>query len=181
MTKKRQKQKNTRDLVLGIFVIGLVVVVGAALFTSYTNQGGTSGVAETLNITTLAGETLNIPDEDKKATVVFAMAYWCGTCIPEARALARLKAEMGDQLQIVIVDIDPSSNAELVQQFQLAVGNNANTLHWVLDKEGVISRTYELRVLDTTIIFNNQAQETYRDAYPTDYNTLHAQLEALGL
>ncbi len=181
MAKKRQKQKRNRDFILSILVVGMVAVVGVALFTTYAGNSQTGAVAETLNITTLTGETLSIPAGDKQATVVFAMAYWCGTCIPEARALARLKTEMGDGLQIIAVDIDPSSNAELVQQFQQAVGNNANTLYWVLDKEGVISRTYGLRALDTTVIFNSQAQEIYRDAYPTDYNTLRAQLEALGL
>jgi thiol-disulfide isomerase/thioredoxin len=104
------------------------------------------------------------------------MAYWCGTCIPEARALAQLQQEYGDQLQVVVVDIDPLSTPERLQEFIFASTLGTDSLSWAMDRDGSFSRSYNIRALDTTIILDRDGREIYRDTYPTPYDTLRDEL-----
>ena len=54
------------------------------------------------------GSVFDLTDERGNVVVLFFMAAWCTTCIPEARALNALYEEYGDRgLPILAIDIDP--------------------------------------------------------------------------
>lgn len=182
-TQKRNiKQKRVTNIVLIVGVIALSFVAALLLVNSFTGLDALSNsivgeTAPSFTLTSLTGDTVTVPDMDRRATVIFSMAYWCGTCVPEARALRQLQDEYGDGLRVVLVDIDPSSSPQQLQQFIQAVG--PNDLTWTFDSDGEFSRTYGIRVLDTTIILNGGGREVYRDAYPTAYETLRDELERI--
>jgi len=100
------------------------------------------------------------------------MAYWCGTCVPEARALARIHQEYGDRVVIVALDVDPSSTPARLQQFRTYAGNPSYT--WAFDKNGQATQAFRIRSLDTTIIVDAKGHIVYRDEYPTPYDKLKA-------
>lgn len=105
------------------------------------------------------------------------MAYWCGTCIPEAQALARLNEEYGNAINIIAIDIDATSSVDALNQFKLASGNDEYT--WAFDYDQLASISYRVRALDTTLILDADGYIIYRDERPTDYGTLKSALESL--
>jgi thiol-disulfide isomerase/thioredoxin len=184
MARKRSKQAKKSNTQQSIVIIGaaiLMIVVLGFVLRSLAAAGSSSplvdGVAPTSQLLALDGTLVTVPESGYDATVVFAMAYWCGTCIPESRALAQLKNEYGNALNVVMVDIDPSSTPPALQQFIQVIG--PNDLTWTFDSDGSFSQAYGLRILDATVILDKDGREVYRDSYPTGYETLKTQLERL--
>lgn len=174
---KKNRGKQQR---LNIALVGIVLLAGMgvayALFTGLSSSTAASGDVQTATrLVTMDGSQVTVPDPNRQATLVFSMAYWCGTCISEARALARLGNEYGDTLRIVMVDIDPLSSPERLQDFLEAVGEN--NLTWTFDSDGSFSRSYNIRSLETTIIVNSRGVELYRDGYSTPYDVLRSEIE----
>lgn len=131
-----------------------------------------------VTLSTLDGQRINLRDDRGKVTVLFAMSYWCTTCVPEAQALTRLYDDYEDQgLKVVVIDLDPDGTPELLQPFIDEVGDNR--LIWAFDTEGDFFRQYNVRALDTTIIVNADGYEVYRDIQPTSYDTLQRAVESL--
>lgn len=185
MTKRRKRRPKQKRKLNAILVVGVIALFGVAAFLlikSFTGLDSLSNpiardVAPSFTLASITGEPVIVPDMDRQATVIFSMAYWCGTCVPEAQALAQLKDEYGDELYVVLVDIDPSSSPAQLQQFIQAIGQN--NLTWTFDSDGSFSRAYGIRVLDTTIILNHEGREVYRDAYPTTYEKLKEELNRI--
>jgi thiol-disulfide isomerase/thioredoxin len=141
---------------------------GIAPDTSTTLSAGFS-------VPTLDGGTFSLADQKGKPTVVFFMAYWCGTCVPEAQALDRIHQEYGDKVSILALDIDPSSSPQALQRFVQMAGNPSYTFGF--DKDNTVLQKFKVRSLDTTIIIDADGNIVYRDSYPTPYKTLKAALE----
>lgn len=136
---------------------------------------GTPGVLEgqvapDFSVPTLEGDTFRFSDHQGKPRIVFIMAYWCGTCIPEARALARIKQEYGEQVSILSLDVDPSSTREALSQFKGAVGDPDYA--WGFDTVQKVFQMYKVHSLDATIIIDAAGRVVYRDNAPTPYEKL---------
>ena len=134
-------------------------------------------IAPDFTVATLDGGEFSLVAQRGKPTIIFFMAYWCGTCIPEAQALARLHEEYGDTLNIIAIDIDSSSSLDALNQFKRASGDGAYT--WALDLGQVVTNSYRVRALDTTLILDADGYIIFRDERPTDYGTLKSALESL--
>ena len=127
-------------------------------------------LAPDFTVPTLDGGTFNISAQRGRPSIIFIMAYWCGTCIPEARALAQIHEEYGDAVSILALDVDPSSSVEALEQFKAAVGDPDYA--WGFDVGQEVARNYQIPSLDTTLILDPEGYVVYRDAYPTAYRTL---------
>jgi thiol-disulfide isomerase/thioredoxin len=134
-------------------------------------------VSPDFSVPTLDGKTFTLSEQRGKPTVVFFMAYWCGSCIPEATALGKLKQEYGDQISIAAVNIDPSATWETIEQFKQAAGDGA--LVWASDTDQKVTLAYQLRALDTTFILDGEGRIIYHDEIPTQYETLKTELEKI--
>ncbi len=132
-------------------------------------------VAPDFSVPTLDGGTFSLADQKGKPTVVFFMAYWCGTCVPEAQALDRIHQEYGDRVSILALDVDPSSTPEGLQRFVQMAGNPDYAFGF--DKGNTVLQKYRVRSLDVTVIIDADGNIVYRDSYPTPYKTLKAALE----
>lgn len=142
------------------------------------NTGSAVGdFAPDFTVPTLDGQEYNLASQQGKPTILFAMAYWCGTCIPEANALAQLHDQYGDNLSILVLDVDPSSSPELLSQFKSTVGNP--DFVWAFDAGQVVTRSYQISALDTTLVLDAEGVVIYRDAYPTSYTVLENLLREL--
>jgi thiol-disulfide isomerase/thioredoxin len=134
-------------------------------------------VSPDFSVPTLDGKTFTLSEQRGKPTIVFFMAYWCGSCIPEAAALGKLQQEYGDQISIAAVNIDPSATWETIEQFKQAAGNGA--LVWASDTDQKVMLAYQLRALDTTFILDGEGRIIYHDEIPTQYETLKTELEKI--
>jgi len=111
--------------------------------------------------------------------VVYFMAGWCLTCIFEARALARLYQEYRDRgLEVLAVDVDPSETEADVKAFR-ARGVPDAAYAWALDPGGLLSRTFKVWALDTTVVVGPDGRIVYRDEVGTPYETLKEVVDRL--
>ena len=138
---------------------------------------GSGPPAPDFTVPMLNGGTFTLSEQQGKPVILFAMAYWCGTCVPEAQALAELHRKYGDRLSIIALDVDPSSTSETLQQFREWAGEPDYV--WAFDEDNRVAHAYQIRALDTTIIINQAGEIIYTDAYPTPYQTLEEQIEKL--
>lgn len=136
-------------------------------------------IAPDFSVPTLDGGTFTLAEQRGKPTIVFFMAYWCGTCVPEGRALAQLKQEYGDSLNIVALDVDPSSTPEALTRFKEMADNGPFT--WAFDAGQKVTAAYEVAALDTTLILDREGHVIYKDQWPSPYQTLKDELLKLGL
>jgi peroxiredoxin len=127
--------------------------------------------APAFSVRVFDGGTITLADVRDRPTVLFFMAYWCGTCIPEAQALGRLHREFASQgLRIIAVDIDPTSSREALAGFREAAGSPGYM--FAFDDGGKTTRAYGIATLDATVIIDRDGRIAYRDAFVTDYLTL---------
>lgn len=126
--------------------------------------------APEFSLSSINGEPISgNPD---KPTVLFFMAAWCGSCIPEERALAKLHRQYGDQVGIISVDADPNTDSPGdVRRFQQQYGGP-----WPHALSGKMTQRFRVRSLDTTLVLNRNNVITYRDAHPTNRATLEREI-----
>lgn len=127
------------------------------------------GQAPSLEVATVDGGTFTIP-ADGRPTVVFFMAGWCATCIPEAEALAAIHRDLGQQVAILAVDADPQDPLSSLRAFIDRVGDPGYA--WAHDPNGAAVTAFQVKALDTTVVIDADGTVVYRDAYPTDEDTL---------
>lgn len=181
---------SSRAWKVGAASVGLILLGGliALLALSSSETGGSSGGSLSAGST---GEgkvgSFTVADIDEqsltrpagKPGVLFFMAGWCGTCIPEAEALAEIKNEHGEDVEILAVSMDPSDTLDNIRSFIDITGSSSFPYHW--DREGALTRRYEVRALDTTLVYDSRGRIVYRDAAPTDRGTLESALQEAGL
>ena len=185
--RKSAKTKKRAGLWLaagGVLVVLLLVALGWFVLRGQTPiqapvdvASGAGPPAPDFTVPTLQGDTFTLSAQRGKPVILFAMAYWCGTCVPEAQALAQLHRRYGDRVRIVALDVDPSSTPETLQQFRKWVGEPDYV--WAFDRDNRVVQAYQIRSLDTTIIINQAGEIIYTDAYPTPFETLEEQIKKL--
>lgn len=183
-TRRRTRKAKARNRVSpfvtvgGLLLIVLVITGGLLALRRPATRAPSSGPpAPDFTVPTLDGSTFTLSEHRGQLVVLFAMAYWCGTCIPEARALARIQQEFGDRVAIVALDVDPSSTPEALARFRQQAGNPDYV--WAFDSGSRVTQAYRIRSLDTTFIINQAGEIVYSDAYPTSYGTLRTQIRNL--
>lgn len=134
-------------------------------------------VAPDFRVPTLDGKPFTLSEQRGKPTIIFFMAYWCGTCIPNARELGQLYQEYSGQVNMLALDVDPSSTPESLQRFKQAAGNGS--FSWAFDTNSNVATIYGINYLDTTIILDSEGQIVYRGGFPASYAALKDELEKL--
>ncbi len=147
----------------GLVILLALVLGGAWIFYSQavTSGGVTGGDAAALapapvaghpapnfELKTLKGETLKLSDFQGKPVVVNFWATWCGPCRAEFPDFQEASVENADDLVIIGVNSTASDQVEWVEDFVAEMGA---TFPIVLDEEGQVSETYQIRGLPTTI------------------------------
>ncbi len=138
---------------------------------------GSGPLAPDFTVPTLKGGTFTLSTHRGKPVILYIMAYWCGTCIPEAQALGKLHQTYGDKLTIIALDVDLSSTPEGLQKLRRYAGTPDYV--WAFDSGNRVATAYRVRALDTTYIINQAGEIVYSDAYPTPYEVLAEQITKL--
>jgi peroxiredoxin len=182
---KRQNSRSSGLIWIGIIIVALAGWVAWSVFQSSTSAStptGRTGVevgdlAPDFTVPTLDGGEFRLSEHQGKPTIIFFMAYWCGPCTAEARALGQLYQEYEGQLNVIAIDVDASSTPELLSQFKHAANDGAFT--WAFDSGFKVASSYEVSYLDTTLILDAKGVIVYRDQTPSTYDTLKGELEKL--
>lgn len=161
----------------GDFVIGEFAAQGRDLVTAAPNRDS----APQFSVRTASygdGGTFDLQQSRGDIVILYFMAAWCVTCIPETEALDVLHdryASLG--VRILIVDVDTTEDEGDLSEFRDKTGQGNHL--WAMDTGNVIAQTFGVRFLDTTIIIDRQGNVAFSDARPTEYETLAAVVEAL--
>jgi peroxiredoxin len=142
-----------------------------------TLPGGTPDFA-LRTVSWSGGEEFVLSQNLGRPTVLYFVAGWCASCVPETQAWGRIKREVGERVNVLIVSPDPSETEERLARFRELAGADEGLL-WAMDREGRIARALGVVSLDTTIVLDGEGREVYRDGLPTPYSKLRQVLEPL--
>lgn len=179
-----QKVSNRSRFPIIALVVGLalVIVFGViswrVLQSRMSNTGAQVGqVAPDFSAPTLDSATFTLSEQRGKPTIIYFTAYWCGSCIPKAQELGQLYQEYNGRVNIIALDIDPTSTPELLDRFKQAAGNGAFV--WAFDSDSKVATAYRVTSTGTTIIIDSKGRIMYRGQFPTSYAALKGELEKL--
>lgn len=102
----------------------------------------------------LDGNPLRLEDLLGRPTILYFSAAWCTSCIPQTRELAKLKAEYGDRVHVVWIDVNPGRDtAEDLREYLDKYGHEGflaafDTL------TGEVARRYRVRALGQTYLLD---------------------------
>ncbi len=138
-------------------------------------QGSGASAAEA-KIETLDGEEFDLAEKRGEVVALYFIAGWCGTCIPEAQAWSELYPAYRDKgVELLLVSADPNDTPQTIERFWRAAG--IDPLPVAIDGTGEITRGLNVGALDSTIIIDREGKVAYRDAVPTDAETLEKELK----
>ena len=187
LSRKHPGQNKTRSnllkwsilfiLILG--ALGIWLVLRTPSQTSTTAQSGVQmgDVAPDFTVPTLDGAKFTLSEQRGKPTIIYFTAYWCGSCIPKAQELGQLYQEYNGRVNIIALDVDPTSTPELLDQFKQAAGNGAFV--WAFDSDSKVATAYRVNALSTIIILDGEGRIVYRGHFPTSYAALKGEAEKL--
>jgi thiol-disulfide isomerase/thioredoxin len=64
----------------------------------------------------VTGETFKLADFSGQVVVLEAMAVWCPICLQQQRELVKAKAQVGDDVRFVSVDLGPNENKTILKR-----------------------------------------------------------------
>ncbi len=121
-------------------------------------------------VTTLEGGKFAVSEAPGRPVVLYFMAAWCVSCLPEAKALAALQEKyQGHNVDVLVLDVDSSDTSTDLQAFKESAGL---AKHWAFDVEGRVTKAYQVQSLDSTIVIAPDGRIVYRDGRPTSLEIL---------
>ncbi len=144
------------------------------------SSSGSGQVGERLasfELTSIDGEPVKVPAG--KPGAVFFMAGWCGSCIPETKALSQVMDRFGGRISVLAVSPDPSDSVSALRQFRAAAGDPRYPFAW--DQQGTLARAWVVSALDTTLVYDRRGKVVFRDGVPTDAETLEKAFVKAGV
>lgn len=184
-----------RRPVVAVTLVALAGVVGLAVFglrsgggTSASSKGprvetgGSEGarvgeVAPSFSVTTLSGSTFRFPTG--KPTALWFTADGCRSCLPKAQALDRIKADVGERLAVLGVDISPSDTESVFRSWIKEAGNPR--FDFAMDRAGELTLAMGVRDTSTIVIVDGKGKVVYNSAGAADEAAFRAALGKAGL
>lgn len=189
----RVRIRRLRNGLIALAILGAIGAVIALGVVAGSGDGGGSGgssrsdgsssvggLAPDFRVRTTSwsgGEEFVLSQQRGKPVVLYAVASWCFTCIPEAQALGKIYREVGDKVTILIISVDPNDSEDSLLKFK-EISKGGDHL-WALDKDGEFVRAFDVRTLDTTVIIDPEGRQVYRDGVPTSEGKLRDELAKL--
>jgi len=159
----------------------LIIAAGVALLAmpalQYLNRPGAGDEAPHFEIASAGGETVRLEDFSGSPVILHFWASWCGSCLSELPALARLSEEYAERgLALLAVSLDESfeSAASTVQR-------HAPGLPLFLDQDGNAADAYHSFGVPDNIFIDRQGKIVWRRSGHMDWDSeeLRARIERL--
>lgn len=140
---------------------------------------GSGPVAPAIDAPTVDGGRFSLAAQRGKVVVLYAMAAWCITCMPESAALGQIaRADTTGKLTTLLVDESPQSDsAAAVQAFRARTQGPARS--WVIDRGDAIAQAYGIAALETTVVIDRTGHIAARYGSSIDLATLQAAVRPL--
>ena len=132
--------------------------------------------APDFSLTTLNKRTFRLSEKKGKTVILFGMAGWCGTCIPEGRVLTQVRKEYESRgVEVIGVAFTKGDNEDFLKEFR-----NLGTIDipLSLDTDNVAYK-YQLIKLETTYIINKDGLIVYKDEQFTSYDDYKRELDKI--
>lgn len=182
---------NTNKLLVicGIVLLGTVLFLGNKPgYISFGSQDAPETLSSTavlplvgkqapdFNLTTLDGDKFRLADMKGKTVILFGMAGWCATCIPEGRILTQIRQGYSYKgVEIIGVAFTKGDNEDFLKEFrELGTVN----IPLALDTDNVAGK-YQLVRLETTYIINKEGIVVYKDEGFTSYEDYKRELDKI--
>lgn len=177
-------------LVVGVFLV-VALAMGWLSKVVYLSSipGGTDGGANAesrlagasalglptpdFRLPSLEGPAISPADYRGKVVVVDFWATWCGPCRLQAKVLEDLKAEVGDTVQFLAVDI--GEDEQTVRDY---VAKRPFPYPVLLDSSDSLSGPYKIYGLPTVMVINPQGEVVYHQVGVTSLEELRQQVAA---
>ncbi|MBW0113547.1 TlpA family protein disulfide reductase, partial [Pseudonocardia sp. KRD-182] len=157
---------------IGLAVIAVLAVAYTALSPAPAPTAASStGVAFTA--TTLSGQQVDVPGG--KPSVVYFFTVNCGTCGPDAQALAQLQ-QTTPGANFAAVDLDPNETVEDIRGFLDT--NQATDLAYAIDTDSRLLSGYQITQIGVAVVLDATGTEVFRGYKPTTEQIQTALTEA---
>lgn len=163
-----------------VFVVLVLLAGGStawhALNPVFPSASGSGPQAPAVNAPTVDGDRFSLAAQRGKVVVLYAMAAWCTSCVPESAALGQLaRADKTGKLATLLVDESPQTDAPAaVRDFRARTEGPARS--WVIDRGAAIAQAYGITTLNTTVVIGHVAA---RYGSSVDLATLQAAVRPL--
>ncbi len=176
-----------RPLILPLVIVVLGLGLGLAAWHTLgqtaarpSSPPAAGPVAAAIDAPTVDGGHFSLAAQRGKVVVLYAMAAWCTSCVPEASSLGQLA--QSDQwrrgVATLLVDESPQSDTPAaVHAFRDRAQGPAQS--WVLDQGGAIAQAYGVTALDTTVVIDRAGHIAARYSAPVDAVTLRTVVASL--
>ncbi|MBW0135025.1 TlpA family protein disulfide reductase [Pseudonocardia abyssalis] len=158
---------------IGLAVIAVLAVAYTALSPAPTPPTGSSTGVE-FTATTLSGQQVDVPGG--KPSVVYFFTVNCGTCGPEAQALAQLQ-QTTPAANFAAVDLDPNETVEDIRGFLDT--NQATDLAYAIDTDGRLLSGYQISQIGVAVVLDADGTEVFR-GYKPDIAQIQTALTEAG-
>ncbi len=180
-----------------IFIIATILLIGLAFFfgskagrVSNSKQDTSQILSDTrsapitllnkqapdFQLTTLDSQQFRLSDKKGKTVILFGMAGWCSTCIPEGRVLTRIKQEYANKgIEVIGVAFTKGDNDDFLKEFKKVGGID---IPLALDTDNVAQK-YNLTRLETTYIISKDGKIVYKDEVTTSYEDYKRELDKI--
>ena len=170
-------------------IIGLIIIIGliASYFflfsptgnvTSNVKESGKTGIsigdfAPSLTFETIEGRTLTINDLKGKPVILQGFASWCPSCKVQAREIDEALSSLGNDVQVISLDIWQGETADDVRNFMSEVFGSSNVPeNWEFTAyEPDFVTTYKLYAMDETYILDENGKIIFKDPQVTRAKT----------
>ncbi|MGQ0573646.1 MAG: TlpA family protein disulfide reductase [Pseudonocardia sp.] len=162
---------------IGLAVIAVLAVAYTALSPAPTptpTATATSSTGVEFTAATLSGQQISVPGG--KPSVVYFFTVNCGTCGPEAQALAQLQ-QTTPGANFAAVDLDPNETVEDIRGFLDT--NQATELAYAIDTDGQLVSGYQIRQIGVAVVLDATGNEVFR-GYKPDIAQIQTALTEAG-
>lgn len=146
---------------IGLAVIAVLAVAYTALAPAPAPTAGSSTGVE-FTAATLSGQQVSVPGG--KPSVVYFFTVNCGTCGPEAQALALLQ-QTTPGANFAAVDLDPNETVEDIRGFLDT--NQASDLAYAIDTDSRLLSGYQITQIGVAVVLDAAGNEVFRGYKPT--------------
>jgi thiol-disulfide isomerase/thioredoxin len=144
--------------------------------TGHSSAAQVGSMAPRFRVPTLTGSDLAAPTG--RPILLYFMAGWCGSCVPEAEALGQAQRTLEGKATLGAVDADPTDSWSSLRSFADTVGSPDYTF---AKDDGRLDQVFGVSALDTTVVLDPSGRVVYRHIGVLDFAGVRSALASVDV